>query len=859
MAARRFPPRSTITVLSSLLALNATACGGALPFATNSIRAAKLPASLATGTTSTGLIGPKGDKGDPGAAGATGPAGPKGDTGGVGPKGDKGDTGPEGARGPTGVGQQGPAGANPVTVTTAAYSLNLADTTLPVERELGFAPGAIVVVSAGVAGRFHALVTGTPERGLRLTPLNYGGDAAVGTNFPVGSTVGIAGLRGVQGVPGEKGNQGDPGTVGASPITNTTANYTSAATQATVTVANTAPFIEGSILLLSQGTNKLYVELKGKTATQLTFLPVSTPANAPDGTTFTTGTSVAVVGAQGPQGSQGLVGPSPVTKIATGNAYTVPAGTAGTITVDSSTLAFVEQGVVIVTNGTQRIHARLNTKTATTLNITPLNAPGDAATGFTFNAGTFIAVAGEVGPQGAPGATPFTTITAPYTVTTAGVVSDLTVADNTAFAPNATILLSDNAKRIFARVDGKASGTLRIAPLNATGDAAASQTFAIGSFVSAAGAPGPQGLQGATGSSPITTIAAAATYTAANNTSAVNVNVVDSAAFVVGGFVVVTEGTTRIHARIDGKPATNVLSLVALGSPSDTAFPVTFSAGANIAAAGATGPTGAKGDVGSVSRTTAEYTTTNFGVNGTITVGNGDSFVPNSVLIVSHPTNTNRVHVRLVSKAGNVLTVTPLGYPGNVVAGTPFPVDSFVGIGGEQAPLLNAARFSTVAQTGWITVNSPNTTTRSFTTNNGLTVGPPVTKIAGTHNLIGQNGITATPLGRGVKVSGYVTIHARSATATLGLAQVEVRVGNAGGTMNTIYRQVLYGSVNNAWSASFPVLGILDYGTPGNTAPQRLEVDLNLGVGNNNTDADDSATGTINIAETRLIMEELYF
>jgi hypothetical protein len=267
-----------------------------------------------------------------------------------------------------------------------------------VENESAFIVGSVVLF-ANAGRKFNAAVTGRGERTLTILPLGYAEDAPVGTSFPVGTDVGLGGLKGAVGDRGPIGPEGAKGPPGPSPISATTADFTVGTTQATVPVVDTTAFVVNSILLLSQGANRLYVKLDGKTATALTFTPITTVGNAPQGTVFNATASIGVVGAQGPQGIQGEIGKSPVTTTAV--PYTVGITQFGLDVVDPT--AFVPASTVIIASGADRVYMRLDSINGKQMTLTPLAAPGDKPIGFTFSAGALVAVAGAAGPQGIQG------------------------------------------------------------------------------------------------------------------------------------------------------------------------------------------------------------------------------------------------------------------------------------------------------------------------------------------------------------------------------------------------------------------------------------------------------------------------
>jgi hypothetical protein len=357
-------------------------------------------------------------------------------------------------------------------------------------------------------------VTARQERALRVLPLNYAEDAPPNTSFAAGSAVGVAGLKGPQGDRGLTGPAGVAGPPGSAPITATTAAYTVAPGAATLNVGDTTAFVRGSVLLLSQGGNLLYVSLTDKTATTLVVTPLATTGAAADGTVFPVGSAIGVVGQQGPQGPQGPNGPSPITTITA--AYTV--GTSQVALPVADARAFVLGSVLILSDNLgNRIHVRLQAVGTNQLTVIPITAFGDQPVGFTFNAGSTIGVTGPVGPQGVQGiqgpvgpAGPIGPVgpTGPQglpgastTTTQAYAVADPALAVAQTFTVVNADGLVDGSILIIATNGGTTRGHMRLRSHTATsitvnslilpGDQPVGVSFPAGSFVGVSGEQGP--------------------------------------------------------------------------------------------------------------------------------------------------------------------------------------------------------------------------------------------------------------------------------------------------------------------------------------------------------------------------------
>lgn len=512
--ARRIRTQMNLLLSFSLVAgcaQDPTALSGA-------IRAVKLPGATgeAGSGAGTGLIGPKGDQGPQGPLGPAGVQGPEGEVGPVGPAGPLGPEGPAGPRGPVGIGQQGPSGAVPLTKTTVTYTLGTSETVVAVEDPSAFVVGGVVAI-ADTTERFHAVITAKAERTITFLPLGYAEDAAVGTTFKPGSSVGVAGLKGPTGAQGPQGPQGATGPAGPSPITVSTGDYVVGVGQGTVQAAQTTAFVPNSILLLSQGNNLLYVKLDSKTATSLTFTPINAQGNAPVGTVFNATAAIGVVGAQGPTGSQGAIGRSPVATT------TVPytQGTTVVILGVDDTSAFVVGSTVLLASGLLKSYFTLTAKTATTMTVQPILGIADSAPlGTTFNTGSFMAVAGPQGfvgptgpqgiqgPQGETGASgaqgpkgdvgAITTTTGAYNVAdpVLAVPQTLNVADNSSFVVGSVLLLANPGgnQRSHLRLTAKPNATtMTVVQLILAGDQPIGTNFPVGSTVGVSGEQGPPG------------------------------------------------------------------------------------------------------------------------------------------------------------------------------------------------------------------------------------------------------------------------------------------------------------------------------------------------------------------------------
>lgn len=574
----RFRTVTTVGLIAALLAGCAQdiAATQVKPVGVRSVNAAE-----------TGLIGPKGDKGDPGPEGPTGPQGPKGDTGASGPTGAAGPTGPEGPRGPVGIGEQGPSGAAPITKTTAGYTLGTSETVVAVEDSTAFVPGVVVMFTNATNNTFHAVITAKAERAVTILPLGYTEDAAAGTVFPAGTQIGLSGLKGVQGdtgPQGQQGPQGEQGPIGASPVTTTTAdfNYIDANAAITIGVQNTTAFIPNSILLVSQGTNALYVQLQSKTTTSLTFRPVSSVANPAPPVTFSAGTSIAVVGAQGPTGPAGPTGPSPITTIRTGS-YSFPNTNPVTIDVQDNR-AFVENSTLLINQGASFVYVNLLSKIGTQ-QISVSRVTTSADPGVNFNVGAVIAVAGPIGPkgdtgaqgpqgqqgqqgqQGNPGDTPLTTTTADFNYINNTDPISISVANTAAFPLNGIIIVSQGNNVLYGRVGSKTATQLTITPTSTSANSTPPITFTQGASVGVAGAQGPTGV---VGPSPQTTTTGRYTRGATGVTQTVPVT--DARGFTLNSMLLFNSsgGLGRAYARLNAIDlATNTLTITPQGLPGD--------------------------------------------------------------------------------------------------------------------------------------------------------------------------------------------------------------------------------------------------------------------------------------------------
>jgi hypothetical protein len=164
---------------------------------------------------------------------------------------------------------------------------------------------------------------------------------------------------------------------------------------------------------------------------------------------------------------------------------------------------------------------------------------------------------GDPGGPGVTGPPPWTTTTAGVAIVAAGGTVNVPVANNLAFPTGTFCILSDNSRSIYGEV---ISGTnpLLIAVLQVvTGTVGA--VIAAGATLTFAGAPGgvgPEGPDGPMGPTPWTNTTAPVTIPGVGqNTSVV---VANPAAFPVGAYLIVSDGTQTMYGEVVGESGTTL-------------------------------------------------------------------------------------------------------------------------------------------------------------------------------------------------------------------------------------------------------------------------------------------------------------
>lgn len=319
--------------------------------------------------------------------------------------------GPTGAQGPIGPqGETGPSGPSPITVTTGDYVVGVGQGTVQVANSTAFVPNSILLLSQG-NNLLYVKLDGKTPTSLTFTPITANGNAAVGTVFNATAVIGVVGAQGPTGAQGP---------IGKSPVATTTVPYTMGNTVVILGVDDTSALVVGSTMMLASGLLKAYFTLSAKTEGTVTLQPISGIADAaPLGTTFNTGSFLAVAGPQGFAGPIGPVGPAGPKGDTGATGSQGPKGDVGSITTTTSsynvgdpvaaiaqtlnvvdTSSFVVGSVLIMANpgNTQRTHMRLTGKTATTMTVLQLILAGDQPIGTNFAVGSTVGVSGEQGP-----------------------------------------------------------------------------------------------------------------------------------------------------------------------------------------------------------------------------------------------------------------------------------------------------------------------------------------------------------------------------------------------------------------------------------------------------------------------------
>ncbi|MDB5099617.1 MAG: collagen-like triple helix repeat protein glycine-rich [Cyanobacteria bacterium RYN_339] len=579
-------------------------------------------------------------------------------------------------------------------------------------------------------------------------------------------------------------------------------------------------------------------------------------------------------GDQGPRGpvgigQQGVQGASPITK--TTVAYNL--GTAENVIAVEDNTSFVVGSVVILSEAGKVFHGAITAKGERSLTILPLGYASDAAVGSVFPAGTVLGLSGErgvigatgvagpAGPQGAKGSSPLSVTTSDYTVGAGQ--AKVAVADPSAFTLNSILLFSQGNNVLYVKLDAKDNNSLTFTPITATGNAAAGTVFTATAIIGVVGAQGPQGVQGPIGKSPIAT--SQQPYTVGNTTATVLVD--DTTAFVVNSTLILSQVNlpNRIYVTLTAKTATSV-TFSPLAAPFDAPIGTTFNAGSIFAVAGPTGPQGlqgnpgAKGDKGATGADGPAGPQGLQGLQGSVTtiaapsaynvadpaivvpqtfnVVDGKSFIVGSVLIISLADGSKHAHARLVGATATTMSVRSLIFPGDQPINSNFPAGSIVGVAGEQgAPGNSVFKFYGVNDAD---MTRPNSSTAGFVGTFGLNAGP--------QRLLSSTTYVGTSTGKGIHVTGYVTLNARG-TNSQGRARVQVTIG---APPTVIFDTFVADHVEGQWAPSVAIDSFYKYnGVADAISNQKVEILLNEDVlpTPDNAVVEDRASGQLTMTE----------
>ncbi|HEY9723464.1 MAG TPA: hypothetical protein V6D47_15740 [Oscillatoriaceae cyanobacterium] len=438
-----------------------------------------------------------------------------------------------------------------------------------------------------------------------------GPQGAQGPAGPKGDTgaAGAAGAQGATGSPGPRGpvGIGEQGPSGAAPFTTTAQAYVLGTTESVVTVQDASAFALKSTVLFSDGTDTFHGVVTGKTANTLTFIPLGYSDDSKVGTVMPAGTTVSASGVKGDQGlvgpagatgAAGPAGPTPLTSTTADFNYTDP-NAQMTLSVQN-TAAFPINAVLLITQnaaGGSALYVQLQSKTATTLTVKIISSIANPPAPIVFSAGSIVGVVGAQGPQGQTGATgpsPITTIqSGSYSFpNTSNVV--ISVADNTAFVVNSTLIITQSGGSVvYVTLNGK-SGTNQITvsrlpswpdpgvafnpgaqiavagPIGPQGVKGDQGLVGPAGATGATGPQGPQGIQGAAGPAPVTTTKTA--YTVGTVGQPQSISVVDVSTFTIGAVLLFSDSNgNRAYARLTAINATsNTLTVVPQGYPGDS-------------------------------------------------------------------------------------------------------------------------------------------------------------------------------------------------------------------------------------------------------------------------------------------------
>ena len=287
-----------------------------------------------------------------------------------------------GPAGATGASGQGLAAYDALTATFTMPNAG-ANVTIAIGSTAWVGVGQVLYIAT--AGYMSVIAISSATQ-LNIQNLNYPGNAASGTSIASGSHVGPAGPIGPQGAGG----------AGLNAYTTLAANFTQPAVGSSVNanVVNSS-WVPVSQILFVQGGGWYQVSTVPD-LTHITLINLGYAGNAAPGATITSGTTV-LVSPSGPQGSA-------INAFTTTTASFVMPAVNASVTVSVGSTAWLAQGqnLYLPVAGYMSV-AVINSSTSVAL--TNLGSPANAASGTTIANGTSVVAGGAQGQQGPAGAT----------------------------------------------------------------------------------------------------------------------------------------------------------------------------------------------------------------------------------------------------------------------------------------------------------------------------------------------------------------------------------------------------------------------------------------------------------------------
>jgi hypothetical protein len=453
-------------------------------------------------------------------------------------------------------------------------------------------------------------------------------------------------------------------------ITDTTANFTTPAANATVSVAvvSTAALVIGQYVRIPIA--GYYKVTTITDATDVVLTNIGDPWNAAAGVTITAGAALLPAQATSGGGS-GTPGQNAYTL--TSASFTVPpvGGTVSVAMVATGWLGGSGYYVFITNAGYYAVNSITDGTHAV---LTNAGGPSNAPPGTVVPASVQVAASGLPGPTGASGAglAAYDALASAFTMPAVSGTVTITIGNTAWISVNQIIYIATAG---YLQVSAISSATQALVTnLNYPGNATAGATIASGSRVSPGGLQGPQGAGGA-GLNAFTTLSANFTQPAINAT--VTINVASTAWMAAGQGIFIQGG--GYYTIVSISDATHAVVTNLGGSANPAAGSTVIGNGTqNVAPAGIPGVAGSS----SYTTTTASFVMPAVAGSITVTFASTTWMAQGQNLYV---VGAGYFDISSITDATHAVLIN-LGSLGNVSSGTTIPSGSMVSTAGATGP-----------------------------------------------------------------------------------------------------------------------------------------------------------------------------